>query len=168
MLDKTFVQLCKEIKFEFDEQQFYGAKVLSVESNLNEWKFKIAFANHIDIEQYKQFREKLVKRFGKVELILAIETIIRNKQIIVDYLNYLIECNPKKYLPFVKYNYSCITTSAIEIDEKTLTLSLLTNEIYEVFKSNKDLFKEALASIGFDFYNVVFNLGLNNKKRRCK
>lgn len=47
---------------------------------------------------------------------------------------------------------------------KTLTLSLLTNEIYEVFKSNKDLFKEALASIGFDFYNVVFNLGLNNKK----
>lgn len=97
MLDKTFVQLCKEIKFEFDEQQFYGAKVLSVESNLNEWKFKIAFANHIDIEQYKQFREKLVKRFGKVELILAIETIIRNKQIIVDYLNYLIECNPEKY-----------------------------------------------------------------------
>lgn len=164
MLDKTFVQLCKEIKFEFDEQQFYGAKVLSVESNLNEWKFKIAFANHIDIEQYKQFREKLVKRFGKVELILAIETIIRNKQIIVDYLNYLIECNPKKYWPFVKYNYSCITTSTIEIDEKTLTLSLLTNEIYEVFKSNKGLFKEALASIGFDFYNVVFNLGLNNKK----
>ncbi len=158
--DESFIKLCEEINFNPDES-FDSAKIINVEidNKTHEWFFSVAFEKHIDIKKYIEFRKALTNRFPNSHFELIIENVLRDKKIIVDYLNYYLS-KKSKGLSALKGH---ITEANISLNENELILTVPSDAVYDDFLIKKDAIKEGLVKIGYGFYNLVIKLNSSSE-----
>ncbi|WP_306766856.1 PolC-type DNA polymerase III [Metamycoplasma neophronis] len=153
--DESFVKLCKEINFSITEE-FSDAIVEEVvfDNKTGVWSLKVSFDKHININQYKEFRKALDKRFPKCIFYLVIRNVLRDKNTIIDYLTYITETKHKSLNALKGY----INVNSIKLTEDEIWFVLPIKAVYDQFVAKAEVIKKALKAIGYGFYRVNFKL----------
>ncbi|WP_373439141.1 PolC-type DNA polymerase III [Metamycoplasma equirhinis] len=151
-VDETFVKLCKEINFA-PSAEFDGTRIINVEINRKGiWNFHISFDKHISLKNYRDFKAALNAKFPKSNISISIENILRDKKIVSDYLNYVIQTKFSQINDLRMF----INEEDIELTENEIYFSLPSKTIYDEFTNSHETLKNALETIGFGFYTIHF------------
>ncbi|TPI02456.1 exonuclease domain-containing protein [Mycoplasma struthionis] len=151
--DESFKKLCEEINIKYNYSDFQGVRLTSVEvDDQNNLFFNLNFDTHIDIQVYKKFINALKEKVPNAQLVLTIDTILRDKKTICDYFNYVANTNMTVFKRYAQH----INPNNIELTEDELIVNLVIDEVFDFFKQKQEEFKKALDIIGYGFYRVIF------------
>ncbi|ACF07486.1 DNA polymerase III polC-type [Metamycoplasma arthritidis] len=164
--DETFLKLCKEIKFELNDE-FRGTsfKEAKLNKSTHKWTFDIIFPHHISIDNFKDFKTHLDKRFPNNNFSFSVRSLIRDKSTIIDYLHYVFLCDHSPLLAYKNF----FNMDLVSLEGDDFILILPNQETYDGLKKLENNLKESLENIGFGFYKIKLKIiEEDTKKRRAK
>ncbi|AWX69436.1 PolC-type DNA polymerase III [[Mycoplasma] anseris] len=150
--NESLVKLANEINYELNDQ-WIGVSLdhATLDRASKSWSFEFTFDSLLDFKEFITFRNAVEKRFKKIEFNVNVVHHIRNKQIIIDYLNFHFKLNNQLLYKMRSF----ISMDNVELTENEFILHVDNYSVSQQLHELKDQIKASLVAIGFDFYEVV-------------